>query len=405
VDLRGWGEGNGLAAVLLFEGPRSFTGEDVAEVHLPNSPAMVRWAIDAMLAAGREGEGGAVRLAGPGEFSARAFFNGKMDLTEAEGIAATISAASETQLRAAASLREGDLHKWTVETAEKLANLLALVEAGIDFVDEEGVRFIDPAELRAGLQGLAEEMWAQLAQAVRIDRLDDLPTAVFVGKPNVGKSSLINALAGRERSIVSPVAGTTRDMLSVTMETAHGHVRLVDVPGEEMPSDELRAKMMAARGQALLDADLVVEVVAADQAAPGGGRERPTYAAPVMEVMNKADLLAEGCAPGREWGEWQVSARTGQGIETLREDIGEAVVRQEAASGGRLVLNQRHRALVRETRAVLVEAGELVVTFERHPELLAAELRRGLDVLGQITGTISPDEVLGRIFSTFCIGK
>jgi tRNA modification GTPase len=345
-----------------------------------------------------------VRLAEPGEFSARAFFNGKMDLTEAEGIAATIGAGNRAQLRAAASLREGDLHRWAQETAERLANLLALVEAGIDFVDEEDIRFIEPAALELKLGQLCEYVQEQLAAAVRIDRLDDLPTVVFIGKPNVGKSSLINALAGQERSIVSPVAGTTRDMLAVRMETRWGAVRLLDVPGEEARADELRGKMMEAREQALLDADVILEVVTDEEGAAAGPGEDGSHAARCFRVRNKADLLAGDYEGGESW--QVVSAKTGFHVEALREKIGELAAREEAGAAGRLVLNHRHRAILQEAVGALDYAGHLATTgLERHPELVAAELRRGLDLLGQITGAISPDEVLGRIFSQFCIGK
>lgn len=383
---------------LLFRGPRSFTGEDVVELHVPNSPAILRGVVEALLVAGgRTGE--VVRLAGPGEFSARAFFNGKIDLTQAEGIAATISAGNQMELRAAARLREGELHRRIEALAESVAEVLALVEAGIDFADEEGVRFIERRELAARLGGVVGAMDELLCGCVRIDQLAAPPTVAFLGKPNVGKSSLINALAGVERSIVSPVAGTTRDILAVMMKTGRGEVRLLDMPGEEAGEDELSRKMMEARAGALLDVDLVVEVCAADEEVSEASRG---HGALRVAIVNKVDL-AKGELGGEAW--QRVSAKTGLHVGELREAIGELVVRRETLGSGRIVLNHRHRAALRDAAEACGRAAELAGVAERHPEFLAAELRGALDILGQITGAISPDEVLGRIFSRFCIGK
>jgi tRNA modification GTPase len=406
---------------LLFAAPRSFTGQDCAELHLPNSPALLAHLQERLLAAARTLQL-AARPAEPGEFSARAFFNGKIDLTEAEGIAATINATNQTQLRAAASLRSGDLHKEMDRLADQLANLLALIEAAIDFTDEEGVEFIGPAQLRQQLGALGRELHDLLAHAVRADRLDALPTVVFIGRPNVGKSSLINALARTDRSITSPIAGTTRDRLSITLHTGAGPVRLVDVPGEETAVDELRTKMMATRELALLEADLIVEVVThpADLAAAGAGtEERSRFPASKITVLNKSDLLpaatgsspsptaAEAKAPAQA--DWQkVSALTGSNIDRLREEISRQVATRTASTIAAQIpaLNQRHRAILHEVqlllRAIEGSTGEEMI---RRPELLAAELRRALDLLGGITGAISPDEIIGRIFSRFCIGK
>ena len=345
-----------------------------------------------------------MRLAEPGEFTARAFFNGKLDLTQAEGIAATINAANVSQLRAAASLRQGDLCRWTRDTAERLANLLALVEAGIDFADEEDIRFIEAAQVRTVLAGLREEIERQLTASRRLARRDHLPTVVFVGPPNVGKSSLINALTQRERSIVSPVAGTTRDTLASVMHLPQGDIRLLDVPGEEALADALREKMMATRRSALLEADLVVYVVAPDHADPPVGSAED--ASPHLTLHNKTDLLPAAAEPPEP--AWQhVSAKTGLNLAELRQHLAATVLHRPHESTGYIELNTRHRMILHDVVATVQQAGMLVEqgAAGTHPELLAAELRRGLDLLGQITGTISPDEVLGRIFSQFCLGK
>jgi tRNA modification GTPase len=400
----------GFAAALLFKGPRSFTGDDVAELHIPNSPAVLRACVDRVLVRG----GAEARLAGPGEFSARAFFNGKIDLTEAEGIAATINAHSEAELRAATALREGRLHQEIERYAQMLGDALASVEAGIDFSDEEGVSFVDAAKLGSTLEQLGESIDRHLKSSLRVDRLDAAPTVVFIGKPNVGKSSLINALTGTSRSIVSEAAGTTRDILSATLHTAKGEIRLLDVPGDEIPSDDIRSKMMDARRVALLDADLVIRVV--DHTQPVSDLDGWTdVPGDMICVQNKSDLLPEEAneegywlpGSGKPWG--VVSAKTGHHIETLRDVIVRLCERNESSlSGHRLVLNQRHRVLLHEAKTAILDAAGYTrdeQLLRRYTELLAADLRRALDLLGQITGTISPDEVLGRIFSQFCIGK
>ncbi|HVS72219.1 MAG TPA: GTPase [Phycisphaerae bacterium] len=394
------------ATTLLFQGPRSFTGEDIAELHLPGSPALIAAVSDALLAVA------GVRPATAGEFSARAFFNGKIDLTEAEGIAATIHATDQVERRAAASLRRGDLHKKIENLANNVANLLALVEAGIDFSDEEGVSFIDVPAIRAQLEGIHWKLGVLLAHSLRVDRILAVPTIVFIGKPNVGKSSLINALAGVDRSISSPIAGTTRDVLAVTMHTERGDIRLLDVPGEESPTDELRQKMMAAREQALLESDLIVEVWV-DPEKVIVGYWALLMASPYLAVQNKIDLLPPEILATRtreylSMPHNYVSAKAGWHIAELREHLVERVTHRRPASAEAPALNQRHRAILHRSVQDMFEAATLVAHDTgpvSHPELLASHLRHALDLLGQITGTISPDEILGRIFSTFCIGK
>jgi tRNA modification GTPase len=384
--------------VLAFAGPKSFSGQDIAELHLPGSPALVQMVIDAALAMPN------VRMADPGEFSARAFFSGKMDLTEAEGIAAVISAANQRQLRAATSLREGVLHKQLERIAGRTADVLALTEAGIDFSDEEGVQFISPIDLATQLNQVDCGIHDTLAESVRVDRLEAMPVVVFVGRPNVGKSSLINALTGRERSIVSPIAGTTRDMLAVVMQTDRGPIRLVDVPGEEEAADEMREKMMQSRQSALMEADLVLNVLTHPTEVIVGITESADFPARCVQIQNKSDLLP--AASGAEWR--VVSAKTGRGIDKLRVMIAEMAVQNGGAN--HMAINQRHRQLLCDARTHLetamgMAAADIDAEKLKHPELIASELRLALDLLGQITGTISPDEILGRIFSRFCIGK
>ncbi|HUO10621.1 MAG TPA: tRNA modification GTPase [Phycisphaerae bacterium] len=394
-----------LATLLLFRAPRSFTGQDIAELHLPNSPALLKAVMEQLLQNSSK-MGGAARLADPGEFSARAFFHGKIDLTQAEGIAATINAANESQLRAAASLRSGDLHKWIAATTEKIATLLASIEAGIDFVDEEDVRFITPETLHHELTQLLRDIMNFQFRARRLESFNDLPTVVFTGRPNVGKSSLLNALTNSNRAIVSPIAGTTRDALGCIMPSPIGDIRLLDVAGIETSATPLADQMNAARYHALATADLILHVESPDiRSEFADAADRPE-GIPLLHVLNKTDLpQAKLRHPSPSI---HVSAKTGEGIDDLRTTITEILEPAELAGAQRTILNQRHREILSDVDITLNNARLMssdTPSADKHPELLAAELRRALDLLGQITGAISPDDVLGRIFSQFCIGK
>ena len=393
-----------LATLLLFRAPHSFTGQDIAELHLPNSPALLKALMNQLLENARASNRVA-RLADPGEFSARAFFNGKIDLTKAEGIAATINASNESQLRAAASLRTGDLHKWIAATTEKIATLLASIEAGIDFVDEEDVRFITPETLHQELTQLLRDIMNYQFSARRLERDYDLPTVVFTGRPNVGKSSLLNALTNSDRAIVSPIAGTTRDALGCIMPSPIGDIRLLDVAGIDNDDTPLAEQMNAARYHALATADLILHVQSPDiPSHKADAADRPE-GIPLIRILNKCDLEP---SLRRLANAIQVSAKTGEGIDLLRNAIIEVLEPAELAGAQRTILNQRHREILSDVDITLNNARLMsndTLSANKHPELLAAELRRALDLLGQITGTISPDEVLGRIFSQFCIGK
>ena len=397
-------------SLLLFKTPRSFTGEDIAEFHLPNSAPILRAVIDSLLASAAR-LNLPLRPAGPGEFSSRAFFNGKIDLTRAEGIAATINAANQSQLRAAAALREGNLQREINGLAGRVADLLARIEAGIDFADEEGISFANREEVATELAEVGKKAKGLIAAGYRVDRADALPAVVFVGRPNVGKSSLINALAGQQRAIVSEIAGTTRDMLSAVMHTPEGDLRLIDVPGEEAPADDLRAAMMESRRLAILEADVIVQVLDHTDGVGTVAMQRDWGVRNIV-LQNKCDLIEEterrmSVLPEENGCGW-VSAKTGENLEVLKRLLVRLAIHTPAVAQDAIALNGRHRRILREFAAAAGRAGEIAgdqTVFRTRPELLAAELRGALDLLGEITGSISPDEVLGRIFSQFCIGK
>jgi tRNA modification GTPase len=378
----------------VFRAPRSYTGEDSAEIQLPGNPVLLDRVIDGLVgSAGRRLI--AARRAEPGEYTARAFLAGRMDLVEAEGVAATIAARSDAQLRAASMLRRGRLGATADAIAGELAAVLALVEAGIDFTDQEDVVAIAPAALRARLGGVERELKGILDRSVGAERLEAIPWVVLGGPANAGKSTLFNALLQRGRAIVSPEPGTTRDVLvePLTITTPAGpvEVMLVDVAGDEAASAGVRGLAQEAARHARERADLLVRCIPpGEPALAGTGTE-------ALDVHTKIDLVPEP-PPGT----FGVSARTGVGVERLRREIARRIGRPAVnVADGAMALRARHEGLLREAREQVQRALELT----GHEELVAASLRSALDAVGGISGRVSADDVLGRIFATFCVGK
>jgi tRNA modification GTPase len=380
-------------------GPRSFTGEDSFELLVAGNLELVERLERALLARGAE-LGRACRRAAPGEFSLRAFLNGRIDLTQAEGIAATIAATTDAELAAARGLVSGMLGARVRALADRLARDLALVEAGIDFTDQEDVVAIEPGELRSDLDRLVAEIEGLLGGSGGRESVEGLPTIVLTGPPNAGKSTLFNALLGRARAVAAPIAGTTRDLLVERVRLPGGvDALLVDAAGldeSSAPIDALDATARAAARTAVGEAELVVRCVPTDGPPPrtiGGANE--------LILRTKADLGDSG------GGELAVSARTGEGIVALRAALAQRLVtRRAGAEGERVVVQVRHRELLASAADALREARALVdLRGSADPELVAAGLRAALDDLGAITGAIAPDDVLGRIFASFCVGK
>jgi tRNA modification GTPase len=377
------------ALVLWFPGPGSYTGEDSAELHLHGGPAVLAGVSAALLAAG-------ARPAEPGEFTRRAFLNGRMDLTAAEGVADLIEAETAAQRRQALRQAGGALAARYAGWAERLTRLLAHQEAAIEFA-EDGLPNDLEDRMRAGAAALAAEISAHLDDGGRGERLRDGVWVAIVGAPNVGKSSLLNALAGREAAIVSAVAGTTRDVVEVRLELAGVPVWLADTAGLREAADEIEAEGMRRARRRAAEADLVVAVFAADRApdtatlgllAPG-----------VLVLANKVDVAAAptgigGAAP------LGVSARTGAGLDALRSAL-EAAVAARAGQGGEAPLTRpRHRAALQEAAVWLAEAQAAPL-----PELAAEALRAALRALGRLTGRVGVEDVLDVVFGDFCIGK
>ena len=374
------------AWVYFFAAPRSYTSEDLVEFHVPGNALLARMLLDGLVAAG-------ARHAEPGEFTARAYFCGRIDLAEAEGVAATVSAHGEAELRAARQLLAGELSSRLHAPMNLLADTLALVEAGIDFSDED-ITFLAGDALSRRLEEIDAALGDLVTNSARFEPLTHEPTFVLVGRPNAGKSTLLNALAGRDRAIVSPVAGTTRDALSAEVRLRRGLVRVIDVAGlDDRPdaTDSIAQQMHAQAQRALESADFILLVRDATDVSEPLAPQRPAD----LTILTKSDLLAT--IP-----QGAVSAKTGQGLDILREKL-DTLAFGRPASSATLALNARHLAALADARAALSRAKEISRTAG--PELIALELRDALDHLGRILGAVTPDDVLGRVFATFCIGK
>ncbi len=405
--------------LLTFPAPHSYTGEHAAELQLPGNPHLLERVVNHMLRSAREAQFPA-RLAEPGEFTARAFFNGRISLTQAEGVAATISAVSDAQLRAAATLRSGGLGDMARRLADRLADALALVEAGIDFTDEEDVVAIPPRELHARLAELRDDLARQLDHAVGFEQLQAIPWVVIAGPPNAGKSTLFNALLGRERAVVSDIAGTTRDVLAEPLHvaTAHGdaEIMLVDLAGLDDADPSVLNRRMQQRARDAIDrAELILHCEAVD--APSETSRRPLAVSrgePTIVLCTKADVHPRNVDRGRSdhrSRSLHVSAITGEGLAELRGAIAARLAdRAVSLAADAMALHPRHQAAM---AAALAHLNGALATLEpavgerslRDAELIASSMRNALDELSILAGDISPDDVLGRIFASFCVGK
>ncbi|MDZ4689921.1 tRNA uridine-5-carboxymethylaminomethyl(34) synthesis GTPase MnmE [Terricaulis sp.] len=378
---------DGLA--LWFPGPHSFTGEDVAELHIHGGPAVIAAVIDACLS--QPG----VRVAEPGEYTRRAFENGKLDLAEAEGLADLVDAETEGQRRQALRQRRGALSAVYEGWRSKLIEAAALIEAEIDFPDED---LPGALALRAGpiLQALADDMGRHLDDSHRGERIRDGFRIAIIGPPNAGKSSLLNALAQREAAIVSDIPGTTRDVVEVRLVLAGFPVWLADTAGLREAADAIEAEGVRRALERAEEADLRIAVVEI-------GHEVPTELEAAIRdgdllVRSKADRVAAHSS-----GEMlEVSALTGIGLKLLHTQIEERVAGALGREEAPVLTRARHRRLVEEARAALLRA---IPALDLGPELAAEDVRVAADQIGRLTGRIDVEDLLGEIFSSFCIGK
>lgn len=377
---------------ITWRGPRSYTGQDGADVLVPGNPNLVALLLRRITARGD------IRQAAPGEFSARACLAGKLTIEQAEGVAAVIAAEGSAELAAARDLSQGVTGRRYRAWADEVTRLLALVEAGIDFTDQEDVRAISPGDLAracAELAGAMREMTGASGEGAA------LPRVVLAGRPNAGKSTLFNALLGRRRAIVSPVVGTTRDVLEEPLDLSMdmpgaGAVLLADMPGLERetvsePNSESERQAQAAARDALGAADLVL------WCDPSGRFEGGEFAD--ARALVRVRTCADRGGAGTE--DIAVCAIDGWHLAVLRRAVAHATWGASRAAA-RAGLLPRHRGAIASAAVAL---GDVAGAPDREPALVAERLREAAIWLGELVGRIHPDDVLARVFATFCVGK
>ena len=393
----------GLA--LYFPGPNSFTGEDVLELQGHGGPVVLDLLLRRCVQLG-------ARLARPGEFSERAFLNDKLDLAQAEAIADLIEASSEQAARNALRSLQGEFSRRVHGLTERLISLRIYVEAAIDFPEEE-IDFLADGHVLSLLEGVRTDLAGVLREAGQGALLRDGMTVVIAGRPNAGKSSLLNALAGREAAIVTEIAGTTRDVLREHIHIDGMPLHVVDTAGLRDTDDQVERIGVERALKAIGEADRILLVV--DATAPEADNpfalwpefldQRPDPAK-VTLIRNKADLSGESvvlevCNDGHVT--ISLSAKSTEGLDLLREHL-KACMGYEQTSESSFSARRRHLEALRQASSHL-EHGHAQLTLAGAGELLAEDLRMAQQALGEITGAFSSDDLLGRIFSSFCIGK
>ena len=390
--------------VVFFPSPRSFTGEDVAELHLHGNPAVVEGALRAACAAG-------AAPAEPGEFSRRAFLNGKMDLTQAEGLADLIEARTEAAARAALRQMRGGIRASVTPLRERLLSLLAVLSAAIDFAEEDDVPAVTHSQLAERVSDLWHDLEALLRSYAAGHRLRDGATVAIAGVANVGKSRLLNRLAGEERAIVTEIPGTTRDYLHAEISVGGVPVLLVDTAGLRETEDPVEREGVRRSRDVIASADLVLFLLDGGRPAGEGDREayREIAARPHLVVRNKSDLQEEetgkGFAGAGKKGTVRVSARTGEGMEALVAAVAREVGPGESAILGQAPLTRaRHRFAVEKALSALARAGESA-RAGIPLEFPAEDVREAAAAMAELLGEVAPEEVLDAVFGQFCIGK
>ncbi|MCT9126259.1 tRNA uridine-5-carboxymethylaminomethyl(34) synthesis GTPase MnmE [Cupriavidus gilardii] len=423
--LDGKGEVIDHGIALFFPGPHSYTGEDVLELQGHGGPVVMQMLLTHCLQAGREV---GLRLAEPGEFTRRAFLNDKLDLAQAEAVADLIEASTEAAARSAARSMEGAFSQAIRALVEQVIHLRMLVEATLDFPEEE-IDFLEASDARGQLDTIRGALGGVLAQARQGSLLREGLSVVLAGQPNVGKSSLLNALAGAELAIVTPIAGTTRDRVRETIQIEGIPLHIIDTAGlREDAVDEVERIGIERTWEAIGRADVVLHLIDATDYLQHGLSEIDDAiddrlsghlppGAPILRVVNKIDLapavgattfggnrphvvVANGPNPTEIW----ISARTGAGIDLLRHEL-LRVIGWQAGNEGAFLARERHLNALRSAQSHLDLAAERADQQDKALDLFAEELRLAQEHLNSITGEFTSDDLLGTIFTRFCIGK
>ncbi len=416
---------------LFFEGPHSYTGEDVLEIQGHGGPVVMRlvqqrcFEVAAQQVAQAEGPLSRLRPARPGEFTERAFLNHKLDLAQAEAVADLIEASTERAARSASRSLSGEFSNDIQQLLDALTHLRMLIEACLDF-PEEDLDFIEQADARGQLQHLRDHLARTLRRSQQGAVLREGLRVVIAGQPNAGKSSLLNALAGVERAIVTPLAGTTRDTLTETLSIEGVPLHIIDTAGLRDPEggevDPVEKIGIERAWQQIEQADVVLllsDVTCAqdqahqalDQAIEVQLRQRLPASVPVLRVWNKTDALPSGRKPPpSDTGALALSAKTRQGLDALRAQLLQVAGWDPSSTEGVYMARERHLQALDRVSHHLAQAHQHLGTREALPpvvplDLVAEELRLAQVALGQITGVFDADDLLGVIFSRFCIGK
>jgi len=375
----GTGEPLDHALVLCFDGPRSFTGEDVVELHLHGSIAVVQSVLRVL------GDSGLARLAEPGEFTRRALENGRMDLAQVEGLADLIESETETQRKQALRVVTGHLGALVEQWRSSLIRAAALIEATIDFVDEDVPVDVTP-EVRELLIGVKSDLISEIAGSKVAERIRVGFEVAIVGAPNVGKSTLLNAMAGRDAAITSDIAGTTRDVIEVRMDLMGLPVTILDTAGLRDGQDKIEVIGINRALERARNADLRVFLAGDNEVLPLA--QQPDD----IRLTPKADITGSG-----------VSGITGQGVSELLNNI-QRVLEQRSSQAG-LATHERHRIAMQSTLTVLDVVLPLVDLGPEHYDIAAEELRSAIRSLEALVGRIDVENLLDEIFSSFCLGK
>ncbi|EER58354.1 tRNA modification GTPase TrmE [Acidovorax delafieldii 2AN] len=419
-DARGEAIDQGLA--LYFPGPHSYTGEDVLELQAHGGPVVLQLLLARCLEAAAAPDAATgqpclagLRVAQPGEFTERAFLNDKIDLAQAEAIADLIDASTAAAARSASRSLTGAFSAEIHGLRDALIHLRMLVEATLDFPEEE-IDFLRKADARGQLSNLEHTLAKVMQRAQQGALLREGIKVVIAGQPNAGKSSLLNALAGAELAIVTPIAGTTRDKVQQTIQIEGVPLHVIDTAGLRDSVDEVERIGIARAWDEIAAADAVLflhdlarwdcaDYRAADAAIEGALADKLPTTVPVIDVWNKVDSVSAATVPGApQRPSVALSARTGQGLEALRSVLLQ-VAGWQSAPEGVYIARARHVQALQAVQAHLAEAAAQLDARGPALDLLAEELRLAQNALNAITGEFSSDDLLGVIFSSFCIGK